>query len=1125
VVVRSAGGIVRSPSVRRAESTRCVRFLTSLAALVLTATLAPLMAMTFASPAGAAAPQFTPSVATLPSDAAAQPSVTLTKISCPAPGACVAVGNYAQNGPPGPELPLVETLAAGQWSAGTLPLPSGSTSNTLLFMTGISCSQPDFCVAVGFDEPSDSSSAGQPLVETLTSSGWTASILPLPDDATGDVVSLSGVACTSAESCVVVGSYQTAGSTPPLVETLSAGGWAASAGVLPNGGSTNGVLSAVSCPLNDVCTAVGSYLTSSDATLAFSESISGDTLAATGLPIPPDAADGQPFAPSTQIYALGISCPTVGSCVAVGRYMDRGGAADALVETLSSTTWTYVPLASKQNVWLLGVSCQSVSACVAVGTYGVLPGDDRWETEAPIETLLSGTWSLSNAPLPSTVVQPSAPALSGVSCSGSSACVAVGDFASDFSTSNSQGLIEATPTLTVTNTSLAPGAIGESYSQALDATGGTAPYTWTIAPGDLPAGLHLSTEGSITGMPTVTGSKVVTVVVTDAAGLQGSATFSMSIYNFLSSTVASISPSQTTLGGSVMYSAQVTSGGGVPTGTVAFSIGSTTVCVTASLVSGAASCTSTNAPPGANTVRATYSGDANFAPSVGTTSLVILGGPYSPLTPVRICDSRPVSSFSPANQCNSGVGNPIGPIQAGTIRTINVANAGDEGLGTFGVPADATSVVLNVTAVNPAAGYMSVYPAGAALPNASNLNYPIGETVPNLVQVGIGSGGDVSFFASSQTDLLVDVEGYTATDAAGGLGAGLYNVLPTPARLCDTRPVSSFTAANQCDGPGNAAGTLAAGVPKDVQVTDPTIPHGATAAILNVTVVNPADAGYLTAYPQGTSEPNASNLNFGAGQTTTNRVIVPLSSSGQISLVSSVATDVIVDVSGYYTAVNGDGTQFTAEGAPVRVCDTRAPSSFSPQNQCSNQHVGSGTGQELTLKVTNGGAVSDGVPATATAVVVNLTGIDPTAATFLTVFPGPILPNSSDLNPAAGETRANLVVATVNPSTGKISVFNNTGSLDVLVDVLGWYSTSNPTVASIDPTGGPTFGGTSVTVTGTNLAGATAVSFGSTPGTITADSANSVTATTPAGEAGAVDVTVTTSSGTSRAARRRAAVV
>jgi hypothetical protein len=334
---------------------------------------------------------------------------------------------------------------------------------------------------------------------------------------------------------------------------------------------------------------------------------------------------------------------------------------------------------------------------------------------------------------------------------------------------------------------------------------------------------------------------------------------------------------------------------------------------------------------------------------------------------------------------------------------------------------------------------MTVYPAGAGQPNASNLNYPTGETVPNLVQVGIGSGGDISFASSDQTDLIVDVEGYSAPGPDPG--PGLYNALASPARLCDTRAPSTFVPTNQCDGPGSAAGTLAAGGPKNVTVTNGgTIPTGATAAVLNVTVVNPANAGFLTAYPQGTTAPNASNLNFSAGQTTTNRVIVPLSSSGQITLVSSARTDAIVDVSGYYTAAGGTGTEFSPEPAPVRVCDTRPVASFSPQNQCSTEHLASGTSHELSLKVTNGGLVSDGVPANATAVVVNLTGIAPTFSTFLTVFPGPSLPNSSDLNPAAGETRANLVVATVNQSTGKISVFNQTGSLDVAVDVLGWYS-------------------------------------------------------------------------------------
>ena len=72
-----------------------------------------------------------------------------------------------------------------------------------------------------------------------------------------------------------------------------------------------------------------------------------------------------------------------------------------------------------------------------------------------------------------------------------------------------------------------------------------------------------------------------------------------------------------------------------------------------------------------------------------------------------------------------------------------------------------------------------------------------------------------------------------------------------------------------------------------------------------------------------------------------------------------------------------------------------------------------------------------------------------------------------------------------------------------------------PTVSDIAPTAGPTAGGTSVVITGTNLGSATAVDFGANAATVTADSATSITATAPAGSAGTVDVTVTTAGGTS----------
>jgi hypothetical protein len=402
--------------------------------------------------------------------------------------------------------------------------------------------------------------------------------------------------------------------------------------------------------------------------------------------------------------------------------------------------------------------------------------------------------------------------------------------------------------------------------------------------------------------------------------------------------------------------------------------------------------------------------------------------PYSTLAPTRICDTRPITTFSPANQCSAAA------IPAGHPKTVNVG-------GQFGVPSDATAVVLNVTVVNPAAsGYMTVFPAGVTMPTASNVNFAAGATVPNLVEVGTGAGGAVSFFSSAATDLVVDVEGYASPTALNGVGSGLYNPLPAPARICDSRPLSSFSPMNQCTGH-----TITAGGTDNVGVTGANnIPAGAIAAVFNVTVVNPAAAGYLTVYPQGGTAPTASNVNYAAGQTTANRVIVPLSAGG-ISVFSSQRTDVLVDVSGYYSAappmgMTSTGYQFNAEAAPVRICDTRPTSSFAPNNECSGHTLIAGMPGRQTLTVPVVGSPVSGVPFGATAVVVNLTGIAPTQSTFLSIFAVGPPPGASDLNPAFGTTDANLAVATLTHPGGTISIYNNTGSIDVIIDVLGWYS-------------------------------------------------------------------------------------
>jgi mono/diheme cytochrome c family protein len=74
-----------------------------------------------------------------------------------------------------------------------------------------------------------------------------------------------------------------------------------------------------------------------------------------------------------------------------------------------------------------------------------------------------------------------------------------------------------TPPLGVSTASLPDGAVGAAYSQPLAATGGTAPYTWAVATGTLPAGLTLGTDGVVGGTPTAAGPSSFSVRVTDSA--------------------------------------------------------------------------------------------------------------------------------------------------------------------------------------------------------------------------------------------------------------------------------------------------------------------------------------------------------------------------------------------------------------------------------------------------------------------------------------------------------------------------------------------------------------------------------------------------------------------------------
>jgi hypothetical protein len=184
--------------------------------------------------------------------------------------------------------------------------------------------------------------------------------------------------------------------------------------------------------------------------------------------------------------------------------------------------------------------------------------------------------------------------------------------------------ITIAPAPVAISTSVLPaGIVGVPYSAMLAATGGYPPYTWSGA--GLPKGLSLSPTGEISGTPSASSEATVDITVTDSStpNMETATRLFALTVRFTSMTGATVAPDTATWGGVVTYSATISGAGGVPTGTVTFTVGQTILC-TAEVVSGEASCTATTAPLGDDSVTATYAGSSVYATSVDTAALTVL---------------------------------------------------------------------------------------------------------------------------------------------------------------------------------------------------------------------------------------------------------------------------------------------------------------------------------------------------------------------------------------------------------------------------------------------------------------------------------------------------------------------
>ena len=415
-------------------------------------------------------------------------------------------------------------------------------------------------------------------------------------------------------------------------------------------------------------------------------------------------------------------------------------------------------------------------------------------------------------------------------------------------------------------------------------------------------------------------------------------------------------------------------------------------------------------------------------------------GGFHAVNPTRILDTR------------NGTGISNGPIRIGDgsqsstnpiFRADDTANHDLQVTGVAGIPTSGVSaVLLNLTAVEPpTSGYITVGPRPAGTgevfndqftygswPNASNLNTQPGQTVPNLVLARVGAGGKIRLYNFNYpTHMVADVAGWFDTSALTSTSRGSSFFGVPPQRVLDTRNEigeASAVSGGKFAPLDSRTFTIAgvAGVPNNVE-----------SVVLNITAVSPTGTGWVTAYPDNTTQPDASNLNLNPGSDRSNLAVVKVGSNGKIRLfVAEAGTHLIVDVFGYFKTTTGSEGKTTTIN-PTRIFDTR--------NGIGTTKAPMNAGQTRPVQV----AGAFGIPSNATAVYLNVTSVNASAWGWLAVWPtGLPMPTSSNVNFPGGSIVPNMAIVQLG-TNGTLQIYNDPGvsgttSSDVLIDVLGYVS-------------------------------------------------------------------------------------
>ena len=365
---------------------------------------------------------------------------------------------------------------------------------------------------------------------------------------------------------------------------------------------------------------------------------------------------------------------------------------------------------------------------------------------------------------------------------------------------------------------------------------------------------------------------------------------------------------------------------------------------------------------------------------------------FIPVTPCRVADTRNASG---------AFGGP--ELGAGSTRSFDIPQ------GSCNIPSNAAAYALNVTVVpSKTLNYLTLWPTGQTQPNVSTLNSYDGRVKANAAIVPAGTNGGVSVYVSDATQVILDIDGYFVPAGSNASELAFYPL--APCRIADTR-----NATGALGGPSIAAGTSRA---FPILSSSCNIPSTAKAYSLNVTAVPHTTLNYLTTWPTGQAQPYVSTLNAPTGTYAANAAIVPAGTSGEVSIFVSDASDVILDVNGYFAPPASGGLSLYPV-TPCRVIDTR-PNAFNGI---------------FSVNIESSACAP---PSSAEAYVLNATVVPPGELIYLTLWSaGETQPYVSTLNAFDGAITSNMAI--VPTTNGSIDAFSSNPT-NLILDISSYFA-------------------------------------------------------------------------------------